>query len=43
MDGHKGIVISRSVSYAGIVRIRFDGLAFASQPQTGHPNGFGGS
>lgn len=32
-----------SVPYAGIVRIRFDGLAFASQPQTGHPNGFAGT
>lgn len=32
--------MSLSVPYAGIVRIRFDGLAFASQPQTGHPNGF---
>lgn len=25
---------------AGIVRIRFDGVAFASHPQAGHPNGF---
>ncbi|PTX41373.1 hypothetical protein C8N44_12940 [Allosediminivita pacifica] len=35
-----GLVSSCSVPYAGIVRIRFDGLAIASQPQTGHPNGF---
>lgn len=28
-----------TVPYAGMIRIRFDGLTFASQPQTGHPNG----
>jgi len=28
-----------TVPYAGMIRIRFDGLACASQPLTEHPNG----
>jgi hypothetical protein len=28
-----------TVPYAGIARIRFDGLARASQPRMGHPDG----
>lgn len=29
-----------TVPYAGMIRIRFDGSAFTSQPRKGHPNGF---